>query len=729
MNSLYRQLKVPCANDYQVLGDCRVFGSRFGLWVGWLLLSLVASMGSATATRAQDAKVWEYSPYEVDVWYSFGGNLGLPEAAKETFLSQLKHDLSRTFRATWRTRMAALAPEWSSIVEDRFDRFELRDLTENELVLAVSLKNENTKTVRTLEAAVEKLDSVAITDAGMLQMQQAAQRFAVEAESLSAKLIELCRIQPDSGERILEQLQAGELACALLPRSSLDGAEGIRVLVTDLPWQTDRILSEKDKVFFLSITMDGDEFRVRVRELDCPMRYLGPAFDATTLNWEYAPRVASATFVNAFAPTARVEEAETTYAILRHRAGKLIVREDNPSRIRVGDVMQPIVRRDDRNGVPTLLQPLPWTFAAITKSDGVRMQANVYTYSNGPGLKGRKNRRTRRVLLRVRPLVPDTDVKVVVRGTNEPQAGCFVYERHHLTGEFEMLGRTDWRGQFNVEVPENPRVLPDEIRRQRRQAERDAAANTVQPPPDATQSQVGRPQPEEGDATVAGESDQAAEEDGSQAEDVAEADPNSDSGAGETAAEVDTFESKASTAEDVPYDPETDPDAIRLNHPLVLLYLKNGDNVLAMLPMVPGLQDMELAELTDDRRRLETEAFVKGFQGEILDIIGLRNLLAARIRILVKEGEAEEAEKTLDQMRDLPSFSQMADELDAIQRQMLDESRGAISLGSKSRIDRMFQTTRDLLQKYLQDKLLEESTEAVRRVGSAEPATSTETVE
>ena len=46
---------------------------------------------------------------------------------------------------------------------------------------------------------------------------------------------------------------------------------------------------------------------------------------------------------------------------LFYRAGGLIVRPENPAKLSVGDVMQPIVRRDDKNGRPTLLQPLSWT--------------------------------------------------------------------------------------------------------------------------------------------------------------------------------------------------------------------------------------------------------------------------------------------------------------------------------------------------------------------------------
>lgn len=625
--------------------------------------------------QAQETKVWEYSPYDIDVWYSFEPGVDLPEGAKTNFLRELEQELLRTFRATWRYQATELAPDWAALVAEDFDSFTVNELTSNELVLAVALKNDATKTVRTTEAVVERLDTVWVTEGALARMQNAAKRYAISPESMESQLIEKCRIADGNAESIKAQLQSGEIACALLPRKDLKGLENVRILITNLPWQTDSILRTKDKVFFLLVSKVGDEFVIRVRELDCPMRFLGPAFTAATLDWHHASRVASSSFVRAFAPTARVEKAESLTAQLRHRAGKLAIRPDNPARIKVGDLMQPIVRRDDRNGVPTLLQPLSWTFAAIMKSDGVRMNANVYTYSGGPGLKGRKNRRTRRVLLRVRPTVDNTDMKILVRGTDIPQSGCFVYTKDHMTGDFDLLGRTDWRGQFNVPVGKNPRVLPADIRRARliakREAEQKAAAAANQKESDGAETAEGPQEPP-----------------------------------------------KAETAE-VPaeIDPSEDKEAIALNYPLMQIYLKNGKDVLAMLPMVPGLQPMEVAELRDDRRRLESEAFVRGFQGEILDVIGLRNLLAARIKLYVKRGDVKKASETLAQMRGLPSFSQLADDLDQIQRQMLDESRGAIALGSKSRIDRMFQTTRDLLQKYLQDNLLDQAAEEVKKAG------------
>jgi hypothetical protein len=154
---------------------------------------------------------------------------------------------------------------------------------------------------------------------------------------------------------------------------------------------------------------------------------------------------------------------------------------------------------------------------------------------------------------------------------------------------------------------------------------------------------------------------------------------------------------------------------IALTQPLVQLYVKSGDVVLARLPLVPGISPLEIAELADDTRRLEAEAFVRGFQGEILDLIGLRTLLSTRVRKLVQQNKKTEAEKVMAELRSLKDYSAMVETLDKLQRKLLDDSIGPVSMGSKARIDKMLQTTREMMQKYLQNDLVRDAEAVVAK--------------
>lgn len=652
------------------------FASALLALLGWL---------NAAICQGQDVKIWEFSAYDIEIWYAFDGNVTASELARQEFIHQLHSNLERTYRSAWNLRFQPLPEELRGNVTRDFQEFTLDSLTAGELVLVVSTKHDQAKALRTFEAAIESPTTIYCTEQTKQRLDTAAAQLGIAAETPTGTLLSKIAVEPGGWTTLQERLTSADIAAALVPRSSLPAlADSVRPLLTLLPWQIDSLLRVHDKLFFLLIDQDGDDLVVSARELDCPMQFMGPAMSARTKHWSYAARVAERTITRAFAPVARVEDAETKTASLQLRAGGLILDEHNPASVVPGDVMQPIVRRDDRNGVPDLLEPLAWTFAAITASDGVKMEANVYTYSGGPGLQGRKNRRTQRVLLRVRPQYMETDIQLVVRDDGRPLGGSFVYRRDLLSEEFELLGRTDWRGRLTIPVPQAPGgFLPEKIRYERVMAKRAAEAEA---------------------AKAAANADNNTNADGNTA--PATAPPESTSSPTDDAA-----------AEDETAGDAVDEQVIPLRAALTTLYIKNGDEVLAKLPMVPGLKTLETAKLKDDARRLRAEAFVSGFQGEILDLIGLRNLLAARIQLQLKNQKIDEAKATLEELRRLRNYSEMSEELQAIQRRMLDEKEGPVPLSAKSRIDRMFQTTRDMLQKFMQDNLLTESERAVGDAG------------
>ena len=590
----------------------------------WCVLAPQRASGQDTAQNSAQSdplasvKVWEFSPYDVEVLYLFDATVSASPQAQQVWLAQVQADLERTFRAAWNVRFSPLSSDLAPVLLRHFDNFTFADLQARTAKSKVPEPN----------AATESDDLTESSDLGQTSQ------------------------QPQSDTKPVQSAP------------------------------TENLWRNRDKLFFMLVSRQGDETIVQVRELDGPVRFLGPAVRGSTNDWSYAARLASAEIVRAFAPVARVEDAESKSAELTLRAGGLIIHRDNPANVVVGDVLQPIVRRDDRNGVPTLLQPLPWTFAAVTDSDGVKLKANVVTYSGGPGLQGRKNRRTQRMLLKVRPQFEQTELELLVAGGVQPPSGCFIYSRDLLTDQFSQLGRTDWRGRLTIAIPPlQTEIIPEAVRAQREVAKREAAQRA------ATSSAA------KATADSADSETDAVEPDG--------ADP----------ANKVTTPAEAETTPAEP--PQTEIATIPLNVPLVLLYVKQGDRVLAKLPMVPGLSQVATAELPDDRRRLLAEAFVRGFQGDILDVVGMRNLLAARVKQQMASNQPVAAKTTVEELRQLRNYTDMADELEAIQRRMLDETSGPIPLAAKSRIDVLFQTTRTMLQKYLQDSLLTDSERAI----------------
>ncbi|GIW97228.1 MAG: hypothetical protein KatS3mg111_0561 [Pirellulaceae bacterium] len=687
-----------------------------GWLVGWFIVPSALPVNSQEPES--EVKVWEFSPYEVEIAYAVQTTRVLDAVEQQKMLDTVEDYLENTFRAAWRTHLSPISLNHVPIVTRRFDTFTLDDLRRGEFVLVVSHEHQQAKSVRTYEGAAESLTEVAVDSVAWERLQFSRQMHG-DVDEITEKLWGKVKVHPEGAAAIYQGLADGSIAAALVPRAEWTKvAEFARSVITLLPWQTDHLLRRRDKIIFLLVSDAGDRWSVRARELDCPMQYLGIAFQQVTPWWEQVPRVAAAVIVDAYAPVARVEDAEARSAKIRLRAGGLIVREENPAKIRVGDVLQPIVRRNDRYGQPTLLEPLKWTYAAVVKSDGIHADVNVYTYSGGPGLQGRRNRRTQRLLLRVRPRFPQTELKLVIRERpDESIPGSFIYFRDLLTEEFQLQGRTDWRGIFPITVPQQTvHVLPEEIRAARAQALREQQRReqqTEQSPP--TQSS-----PDEGEAPRRDREEnkgEAANAEGETAQqDAAPSGQDAEDQGEEPGEERDkNVDSPDSPRAEAPGDQFVDASAIPLNQPLVLVYVKNGDRVLAKLPLVPGIQPMVVAELPDDQRRLRAEAFVRGFQGEVLDMVGLRSLLAAQVQLYVEKGDRQRAEEALRHLRRLPNYTEMADRLERIQREILTDDDGAISRAERAGIDRMFQVTRDMLQKYLQDTLLPESERVFRR--------------
>ncbi len=630
------------------------------LWLV-LCLGLWCALCMPAVQAQNEVKIWEFSPYEVEVMVAFDASVTVSDPAKQLWIQRVQAELERNFRAAWKVNVRRLPNELSANLLRDFEVLTLDKLTANEWVLVFSQQVAEGKTIHTLDAALSALEEIYCSPSAKELVQQLADSLQLDDESPTRKLLAKCVVEPAGTAAIETRLAEGSIAAALVSRSRLKGLESTaRPIVTPLPWQSDHLWRQRDKVFYVVVRAELDETLIEARELDCPMQFLGPTVSLRSSDWVYSARSAAAAITRAFAPVARVEEAESKTAELQLRAGGLILHRDNPALVVAGDLMQPIVRRDDRNGVPTLLQSLPWTYAAITASDGIKLQANVYSYSGGPGLQGQRNRRTQRVLLKVRPQTEQTDIQLVLRGSGRSQAGCSIFRRDLLTDEFTLLGQTDWRGRLTIDATQADRgILPESVRLERLRAKRVAAEAAK-----AAQTEV-------------------------------------------------VQETEVVAASETLDDPLDEATVVPLLAPLMQLYVKHGDQVLAKLPLVPGMAELAVAEIPDDTRRLKAEAFVTGFQADVLDLVGLRRLLATQVKHYVQNDRIDAAKATVEKMRQLKNYTEMAGQLEAIQRRMLEETDGPIPLAAKSRIDLMFQATRTMLQKYLQDNLLSEAERAV----------------
>lgn len=134
----------------------------------------------------------------------------------------------------------------------------------------------------------------------------------------------------------------------------------------------------------------------------------------------------------------------------------------------------------------------------------------------------------------------------------------------------------------------------------------------------------------------------------------------------------------------------------RDEHPLKILYVKNGGRLLARLPVIVGVDQHVTAELTDDNLRLEAEGFLRGLQEEFIDLVARRKVIALRIERRLEEGKLDEAEKLVDEMRQLETKQDL--ERRIRERQATFQTRDK---AQQDRINRLFRDTRNLLSEHL----------------------------
>lgn len=134
----------------------------------------------------------------------------------------------------------------------------------------------------------------------------------------------------------------------------------------------------------------------------------------------------------------------------------------------------------------------------------------------------------------------------------------------------------------------------------------------------------------------------------------------------------------------------------KAEHPLRVLYVRNGGQLLARLPMVPGLEAESTAQVRNDDVRLEAEGFVKGLQTRVMDLVARRHLYAARFKRDLDKKEFDKAKKLLEEYRTLETRSDLF-------RLLRDEEQRTTSPDKRvqAKIDRLFKDMGQLLSKFL----------------------------
>ena len=132
--------------------------------------------------------------------------------------------------------------------------------------------------------------------------------------------------------------------------------------------------------------------------------------------------------------------------------------------------------------------------------------------------------------------------------------------------------------------------------------------------------------------------------------------------------------------------------------PITVIALRSDAEVLAQVPILPGISREIDIPISDDAARLMVQESLTTFKEQLIDIVARRNILIARTRDQLKKGKKQEAQKLLDQLDELPNRSALSRQLDGVENNSEYRSENP---RVQAKIERMLAESRKLLSSFL----------------------------
>lgn len=161
----------------------------------------------------------------------------------------------------------------------------------------------------------------------------------------------------------------------------------------------------------------------------------------------------------------------------------------------------------------------------------------------------------------------------------------------------------------------------------------------------------------------------------------------------------------------------------RGDSPITLLALRSESQLLAQVPVAPGTSEEINIPIADDAARLSIQAALTSFKESLIDTVARRNILIARIRNQLAEGNRLEADRLFKQLDELPKRATLSRQLDIIANNL---SHKSANNRVQAKIDRLVADSREMLGSFLSNSELLELESEIRNVSApAEEVSST----
>ena len=673
----------------------------------------------AMEDEEDDTQPFEFSPYKILVWIASDD----PNLNAASIEAPLRLFLDREYSAIWRLTVADAPTSIASSAKRDLDSLDFESLTASDPIVAIKKNHKDAIRLRVAANVREYISKIY----GTQQYIDSVKSRGAEAgdETLTGVAPKLEAVEGDLLS-VKEKWADEKTEALLLPRGFAATLSEPDAKIVGLPLSelVGEVMDDYDKIFIVNIASRSFGGSVSVVEFETLMRYFGAVVKEDFVSRSDASNAIGRAVVRAFSPEVRIDEAGLKGAQGLVRASGLILDSDSDALVKPGDMLLPMVRKNDRNGRPILIGPLDWAYLLAIPpqvsafKDGFRINGTepvtIPVLANDIDPKGGKKMVTkihrREAKVGVAISVPQGKATLNKDGTitfkpaedfEGPTMFSYTMTNGESTARSSVTDNPDVPEAKAAEEPEENPDVPKKVDHtlvkmefySGRPGGLQGRANK------RTFKRALRIRPTGGETMVRLHAK------------------------GKPTSPLIGYElyQKELYGKSMKFVGRTDWDG-RLNvektdEPLRLLYVKNGGAVLARLPVVPGFTPTEVADLTGDDLRLQAEAFVNGINNSIIDLVAIRKLLASRIRSRLKKGEIEEANKLLLALREQPTKDILAGELDAKEK-YFSEVIGVRQANAYRKVKDMFGRSKEMLAEQITQKFIRELEEDYIRAES-----------
>lgn len=696
-----------------------------------------ASDSSAEQPEEEHVVPWDYSPYKVLIWVASDD----PQVNAASLEKPLRTFLDARFSAIWRMTIADAPSSIRAQAKRDMQGISYQALVSADPVIALKRNHKDTIRIRTPRNITEYVKAVY----GTPKLIDEVKRLAKEKGDNVLNGAETKFKAVDPGKELAAQWAEESTEAILVARGMVESLTEPEAKIVKLPIAgllEDKI-EEYDKIYVVHVDQSTSPGMVYVTECETLMRYFGDVASSSFVARVGIPGAIGRAVTKAFSPVVRVENAGIKAVTGLIRARGLIVDEDSPGTIDVDDVLVPMVRKNDRNGRPLIIGPMDWAYlsavepeiAVLSVAKGVKIGVgNFVTEVNGNEVMNAQQ---------FEKAIRGNDAMTVTVEGKQPKK----IDLHKIPVPFQLRylgftlgirrGRTTISGVIPFGPADKKLMLNDVI---------ETIAGSKVPDVVSASRLIASADPTKPIKVVVLREDETIEVDIDPGDIPARkkksvANIAMDFFAGragglqgrknkrtfrialkvepldqqtlvrlhvkgqktEPLIGYEIYEKQLNTKK-MTFVGRTDWDGrisidAKPEHKLRLLYVKNGGAVLARLPLVPGLTQMEIADLTGDDIRLRAEAYIRGVENSIVDLVAVRKLFAARIRLRLQRGEMEKANELMQVLRDQPDNEKLSNEMGKKNTKFLDMD--GLNMSQRAKIDNMFKSTRNMLSKML----------------------------